>query len=176
MQRWIFLAINVVGGVAVLGSYAVGIAGHPGETDKLWVEVPTAWRPLYQLNMIPSAIGYLVAFFYIMTRPPEALRIFGTRGYGTLNAIFAAFLIASTLWMPLTWRAIDGSIPVLFWPIQGVLAIAGVCSLAMFAAVLTMEPKSESHSFRLASLFGLGFLALQCAVLDAIIWPRYFSV
>ena len=40
-QQIILLIINVIGGVAVIGSYVLGLRGQSGGADVLWGGVPT---------------------------------------------------------------------------------------------------------------------------------------
>ena len=77
--------------------------------------------------------------------------------------------------MPLTFAAIDGANPDLLGWIQGVLAVAGVGSIAMWVQVARIAPGKPSP-FKVPALCTGAFLVIQCAILDAIIWPRYFSL
>jgi hypothetical protein len=44
-QRIASIVINIAGGVAMLGSYALGIATHPPAGDVLWGGVSSWLRP-----------------------------------------------------------------------------------------------------------------------------------
>jgi hypothetical protein len=57
-KRRSLLALNVIGGTAVLASYVVGLGAVPG--DALWGGVPESLRPLYTVNMFLAAAGYFL--------------------------------------------------------------------------------------------------------------------
>lgn len=175
MPRITLFVINLVGGLAVLGSYAVGISGHPGETDLLWGTLPEGIRGVYTLNMLPAAVGYLVAFGYLMATPPDDLQHAGAPALPALNTVYAAFLVSSAAWMPLCWVALDGGRDELIPLIRLVLILAGLSSagLLLLLSRLTNPPRRRWWQ---ASLVGMGFLVLQCAVLDALIWPQFFVI
>ncbi len=59
--------------------------------------------------------------------------------------------------------------------IRAVLALTGLASLALLAALLTLTPRPGGWSYRLAVL-GAVFFSLQTAILDTLVWPIYFSV
>ena len=82
--KWALLGLNVVGGAAVLGSYAWGIAGHSNPGAALWGGVPEALRPVYTASMLSATGGYLTLFGYVFTQlDPEKARI-GPFGYAAL--------------------------------------------------------------------------------------------
>ena len=175
MQRLTLLTINVLGGVAVLGSYAVGITEHPGQTDLLWGTLPDSARGLYTANMLPAAVGYLVAFAYLMATPPQRLQHAGVPALPSLCTVYAAFLASSTAWMPLCWMALDGGRDDLVPLIKAVLVLAGLSSAGLLLLLARLSDPPRRRWWQ-ASLIGMGFLVLQCAVLDALIWPMFFVI
>ena len=64
--KWILLIINVIGGVAVLGSYVLGLRAHPNGTDALWGGVPQAIRPFYGIWMLFAAAGYFAFTLFLL--------------------------------------------------------------------------------------------------------------
>lgn len=60
-QQVILLVINVLGGVAVIGSYILGFLTHPESRDALWGGVPGWLRPFYGISMILSAWAILLS-------------------------------------------------------------------------------------------------------------------
>ena len=56
------VAVNVVGGTAVLGSYWLGLAGDPEAGTKLWGGVPESIRPAYTVSMLLAIAGGLSEF------------------------------------------------------------------------------------------------------------------
>lgn len=171
----LLLLVNLIGGIAVLGSYVAGISGHPGQADLLWGSLPEGVRGVYTANMFPAAIGYLVSFAWLMSASSAQPRLSGRPALPILTALYAVFLASSTAWMPLCWLALDSHDASLLPMIQAVLAIAGLASVGLLAALakLTDPPRPRWHR---AGLVGMGFLVLQCAVLDALIWPRFFGI
>ena len=54
-QKRSLLWINVVGGIAVLGSYVHGIVTNPLTRGEVWGGVPEALQPLYTASMLSAA-------------------------------------------------------------------------------------------------------------------------
>ena len=159
----------------MLGSYAWGIVTHPETAGDLWGTIPSAVIPLYTGCMPFAAAGYLTVFAFLLVQPPAQVRMASGPAYRRFLASHAVFLCASTLWMPLCFRALDGPTPELLPWIQVVLAVAGAAALAhviwIWQLVDTQWPR-----LRWAAVVGAGCLMVQCTILDAIIWPRFFSV
>jgi len=59
-QKKQWLAINVLGGIAVLGSYAHGLITHPQTRNLLWGDMPEPLRNVYGVTMWLATSGYLV--------------------------------------------------------------------------------------------------------------------
>jgi hypothetical protein len=55
--KLILLLINVLGGVAVIGSYVLGLRGG-SSADVLWGQVPESVRPVYAVSMAICVLGY----------------------------------------------------------------------------------------------------------------------
>ena len=103
--------INLIGGPAVLASYAHGIATHE-DPGRLWGSVPEAVQGLYTANMFFAAAGYLV-FTWVLWRhvDPARARTLGGREFGWFTRCYALLLTCSTLWMPLSLYALDDATP-----------------------------------------------------------------
>ena len=54
-SRNLLLALNALGGGAVLWSYVVGLMGDSSVGNALWGGVPETLRPLYTVNMFLAA-------------------------------------------------------------------------------------------------------------------------
>ena len=91
----------------------------------------------------------------------------------SLAGAFAAILLPSAAWLPLTYAMLARPSPWLWVAILGVLATVGLASLWLLAFLVRMQPHPGARSRRVA-LVGAGFFALQTAVLDAVVWPLYF--
>ena len=175
-EKRMMLGVNVLGGAAVLGSYALGILTHPNAGQNLWAEVPAGMRPYYTGNMPLAALGYFAFVYFILFRlSPDATRVAGRFGFGLFTALFAGILIPSALWMPLTFRAVEQSSLALVWAVRIVLWLVGLASLALFYAILRVEPRQPLWAQRLA-LVGSAAFCLQTVFLDSIVWVMFFRI
>ena len=55
----IFVLINLIGGIAVLGSYVSGLWYFPELKKPLWGGVPGFLRIFFTMSMVGAAVGYL---------------------------------------------------------------------------------------------------------------------
>ena len=175
-KKSLLLIINLLGGAAVLGSYAYGIRTHANAMDILWGGVPASIRPFYTPGMVLAAAGYFAFIYFILFRlNPAATRVGDRFGFGTFNALFAAILIPSALWMPLTFAAVAVASVALLWIVRLALAAVGLASLSLLVALLNVEPRQPPWAYWLAVIGCVAF-CLQTAVLDMIVWSAYFTV
>lgn len=173
LGRWL-LFINIIGGLAVLGSYAWGLSTHPGAGASLWGGTPEAWQRLSTANMLPAALGYMVFTIFLLLQPqPEHQRVFGRMGYGLLLALYAAILLPSAAWMPLSFAALASPSPLLVWSIRILLAVIGLASIGLLMAIGSIRVRRRAWAWRFA-LIGCAVFCLQTAVFDAVIWSAFF--
>ncbi len=173
-QKRIMAWLNVLGGTAVLGSYVHGIATNPETSGEVWGGVPEAIRPLYTVCMFLAAAGYFAFTSFIFFRlDPDRTRIGGRFGFGLFNVLYAAILVPSPLWMPLTFAMLEAPSAALWWAVRIDLAVVGLGSLGLVAALLAVQPRSPALAHRLAVIGSLPFF-FQTAVLDALVWPAFF--
>jgi len=174
-SRLSLLLLNLVGGLAVLGSYGFMLATHPDVGDALWGGVPRAWVPLYTASMLSATAGYFAFAQHLFLRAnPDETR-FGGLPFTALHAIFALILLPSAVWMPLTFAYLDAPSGALFLVIRVVLALVGLGSLALVVALLRMQSRGPRVSWALAVVGSLLFL-FQTGVLDALVWTHYFPL
>ena len=174
LKRWL-LFINVVGGLGVLGSYAWGLSTHPGAGAALWGGTPEAWQRLSTANMLPAALGYMGFTIYLLLQPhPEHKRVLGRLGYGSLLSLYAAVLLPSAAWMPLTFAALASPTPVLVWSIRALLALIGLASIGLLLAIGSLQVRRPAWAWRLA-LIGCAVFCLQTVIFDAVIWSAFFN-
>ena len=64
-QRRTMASINVLGGIAVLGSYAYCLMAYPAQVGDFWGGVPDGLRSLYTVNMFLAAAGYFAFTFFL---------------------------------------------------------------------------------------------------------------
>jgi hypothetical protein len=167
------LIINILGGIAVLGSYVYGFQSRPDAANVLWGGVPESLRPLYTANMFLAAAGYFAFSLYLLRLNPDETRVAGRFGYGIYNILYAAILIPSALWMPLTLLAIEQSSPGWVWLVRLDLAAVAFASLGLLIALLKVSPRPFTWHHRIA-VVGALFFCLQTVLLDAIVWVSYF--
>ena len=166
--------LNVVGGVAVLGSYAHGIASHADPGIALWGHLPASMRPMYQLSMLAAAAGYFAFGSFLCFRvPPESTRIAGRFGYGAWLVPHALILVPSTLWMPLTFWYVDAPDNARWIAVRMVLMLVATGSVLLVMGIATMQPKTPRGGW-LAALVGAAMFAFHTLVLDALVWPALY--
>ena len=175
-KKWLMIFINLLGGGGAIGSYIWGFLTHPNAGQALWGGVPDSIRPFYTAGMFLAATGYFAFTYFILFRLNSSeTRVFSRFGFGAFNVLYAAILISSALWMPLTSFALEGSSLGLLWAVRIVLAAVGVASLGLLFALLKVEPRLPRWAHRLAVVGSMGF-CLQTAILDAIVWVAFFKV
>jgi hypothetical protein len=167
-------ALVVLGGAAVLGSYAYGLLAPGADGGALWGGVPQALLPAYQANMVLATAGFFAyTYFLLLQVDPGAVRIGGLFGFGLFYPLYAGILLPSALWMPLVLAMLRQPGDLLWWSIRAVLAVAGLCSLGLTAALLALRPQKPRRAYVLAVVGSVPF-TLQTLVLDALLWPAVF--
>ena len=61
-----YVVVNVIGGIAVLCSYALGLLLYPGAPESLWGGVTGEWRHIFTVSVLFSAIGYLAFCYFVV--------------------------------------------------------------------------------------------------------------
>jgi hypothetical protein len=174
-QKRALIWINLLGGTAVLASYAWNLLAHPEAGDDFWGGVPEAMKSVYVLTMLLAATGYFAFTRFIFRLRPAQVKIADRFDYRSFQLIYALILVPSALWMPLTFAMIQDPSAGLWFAIRATLAVVGVGSLMLLTALLWLQPSTPKLSYRLA-VFGSIAFAFQTAVLDALVWPAYFPV
>ncbi|MDH3686097.1 MAG: hypothetical protein OEP95_07715 [Myxococcales bacterium] len=168
-----FIALNALGGIAVLGSYFYGVMLYTGDAGAAWGGVPDALRPLYIVSMFTAAAGYFPMTAYVLFGLSRQVRLAGGLGWGAFLALYALILVPSALWMPLTFAHLEAPSPGLWLLIRLVLFAVGFASLGVLTAFLTADPPGAPKLRRWAIVGAVAF-CFQTAVLDALVWPVYF--
>ena len=167
----ILLAINLLGGVAVLASYAQGL-GPSGVGNALWGNVPQGLRPLYTVSMLTATVGYFCFSAYLFRVTSSDLLFRGRFSFNLIHGLYAAILVASALWLPLTALFIQEPSAALWWAIRFVLLVTGAASLALVAALVVSD--ADASKARLVAIVGAIAFSFQTALLDAVVWPYFF--
>ena len=158
----------------MLGSYAHGLLTEVALRPKLWGGVPETWRPLYTVNMFLAAGGYFffTAHFLMRALPSRAL-FFNRFGFEWIIFLYATFLISSALWMPLTFSMMKVPSDGTWFAIRSVLTVTGIASVTLLVSLFASNAERGDWLFW-AAVAGLTPFIIQTAILDAVIWPRYF--
>ncbi|MDH3728540.1 MAG: hypothetical protein OER77_13505 [Myxococcales bacterium] len=173
-QKKTWLAINVVGGIAVLGSYAHGLITHPQTRDMLWGSMPDPLKSIYGVTMWLAAAGYLVFMHHVFFRIDTAEARVGQHfGFGVVNTCCAAVVFASALWMPLTFAYLDQPSTALWVLIRADLFIVGIGAVGLIVSVFNLSPRATGWA-GVVTILALLLFALQTAFLDAFVWPAFF--
>ena len=174
-QAIILLVINVIGGIAVIGSYAQGVLTHTDSGSALWGGMPQSVRPVYGVSMLLAALGYFAFIYYILFKlEPNETQIAGSAGYWLFYVIFLGILVPSALWMPLTLSAVANPGGNAWIWVRTVLILVGVSSCVLVWALLTINIKEPALPYWLA-VAGSAYFAFHTAVLDMLIWPVLFK-
>ena len=173
-ERRALIALNVLGGLSVLGSYVLAFVLSPDIRSGLWGGVPDALRPLYTVCMLAAAAGYF-PFTYALVLSPGPGPVLSRAGIHSwvVAVCYAAVLMPSALWLPLTalYQMDPGTL--LWLSIRLVLFVVafGATGLAWLCFRLARQ---QGGAAWLAFAGTLPFW-LQTAVLDAVVWPAYYG-
>lgn len=171
-QKKTWLIINVVGGVAVLGSYVQGLVAHPDTRQMLWGTAPEELKAVYNVTMLLAAAGYFFfSYYFVFRTDPDQFRV-GGFGFGLVNACYAVVMVASALWMPLTFAYFDSPSLGLWTVIRLDLFVVALGTVGLVVTLFAMRPRASGLGGILA-LFGLLLFALQTAFLDPVVWPQF---
>jgi len=172
-HRTALLLLNVVGGLAVLGSYGL-LFTRPDAGPVLWGGVPEGLRPFYTVNMWLAAAGFFpFTGLFLFGTDPERVRFAGRFGYGALLWLYGLVLVFSALWMPLTFAHADAPSRLSWLLVRLDLALVAAGSLGLLTALLTMTPRPPTWLHVLALVGCLAF-NVQTVLLDATVWPHFY--
>ena len=147
---------------------------HQRWVFSVWGGVPVSLQPVYTVSMLLAATGYFLFTPYVFfSLDAQSIRVFGRFGFAAFNVIYAAILLPSAMWMPLTFEMVATPDPTLWISIRTVLLVVGAASLSLIGAVATAAPPGR-QGFRVLAILGAGLFTFQTAVLDAVVWPAYF--
>jgi len=170
----VFVALNVLGGIAVLGSYVYGLSAHPETRGGVWGAVPDILRPLYTASMLLAALGYFPMTGYVLLRLARSPVRVGPFGFGVFHACYAAILLPSAVWMPLTFAMLEQPSPALWAAIRTVLALVAAGSLGVAVCLVAARPRDRGPFWRLA-VAGCILFCNQTVLLDALLWPYFWD-
>ena len=174
--RWLLLAVNLLGGSAVIGSYIWGLAGRANAADILWGGVSESIRLYYTAGMLLAAAGYFAFTYFLLLRmDPAMVQVFGCCDARVYQLIYSGILVFSALWMPATFWAVDNPSTLSVWVVRGILILVAVFSMVLLAALLCTKPREPAWAHALA-VIGAACFCIQTVILDAIVWGTAFTV
>jgi hypothetical protein len=94
-------------------------------------------------------------------------------GFGVINACCAAVVVASALWMPLTFAYFDDPSSTLWFVIRAVLIMVGLGAVGLIVALFNLNPR-VTGLVGAVTVIALLLFALQTAFLDPFVWPAFF--
>jgi hypothetical protein len=106
---------------------------------------------------------------------PDDVRVGGWTGFGVFRALYAAILLGSALYMPLTFGFVAQPRAPLWWLIRLVLVAVGVASLGLLGSLLALRPRRPARAYWLAVAGSVTF-SFQTAVLDMLVWPALYPL
>jgi hypothetical protein len=167
-------AINIVGGILVIGSYVQGSRAHPGKVGEAWGNVPASIKPFYMVSMLTAAAGYFAFSYFIIFRlDPAEVAAANSFSYAMFILAYALILFPSAMWMPLTFVMLEKPSSLLWWAIRVTLFTVGIGSLGLLALLLIVNHEEPTWLLWLA-VAGVILFSIQTAFLDALVWPVYF--
>ena len=173
-QKKRLAAIVLLGGIAVLVSYAFIATLDSATRAGLWGDVPEALLPGYAVSMLLGAAGFFAFTYFLFVHvDPGRARIAGRFGYGLFQALYLLILVPSALWLPLTSAMIQQPGSFLWLSIRLVLALVGLGGVVLLLALLSLRPRRPVAAYWLAVAGAVAF-CIQTAVLDLFVWTAYF--
>lgn len=169
------LLINILGGLAVLGSYAWGFMAYPNAGQVLWGGVPADLRSLYTASMFLAAAGYFAFSIFILQLDPQKTTLLNRNGFKFINPLYAGILIPSAFWLPLTILAIEVGRQPLAWLVKLDLTLVAIASLGLVFALINIRPRRPGWLHGLG-LLGSVLFCFQTVILDAIVWSIHFHL
>jgi len=172
-RRRLLLLIGI-GGTAVLASYVLAFAYEPAIRSALWGDLPQGTvRRIYTVNMLLAAASFFPATILLgFATPLDSFRPMTGLPFRALLAAYAAILIPSAAWLPLTALYLQSPAPPLWWVIRLDLLAVGI-GASVVGWMLIRRARDGGPGSRLAAAFFF-FFWLQTMVLDAVVWPAFF--
>jgi len=174
IQQIVVLIINIIGGIAVIGSYIYGFNAQSGGANVLWGGVPSSVRMVISISLIIATFAYLAFLYFILFQlTPSEVKIAGRFNYSLFYAIFIGILLPSAFWMPLTNLYATNMSTGVWIAIRAVLILVGLSAIALAWALLSLQTREPAVAYW-AAVAGSVYFAFHAGVLDAIIWAAFF--
>ena len=172
----IFLGVNIVGGIFVLGGYALGLTFYPEYNETLWGGVKGTLRNIFTISILPEAVGYLTFCYITMFKNgAEAINRNSIIGQHPVSVLSAIFLASAAVWMPTLIAYIHTGES--YWWILSVssLWITGLSLLTLTIITSNTSTSEMSQVSKNAAVIGLAYITFHCLVIDAIVWVSMYQ-
>ncbi|MEZ4291399.1 MAG: hypothetical protein R3E53_13025 [Myxococcota bacterium] len=172
-QRRSLLLLIVLGGSAVLGSYVLAFVVEPAIRAGLWGGIPEGgMRSFYTTNMFLAAASFFPTTWLLgFATQPEDMRARTGLPFETMLGAYAAILMPSALWLPLTALYIREPSALLWLGIRIDLFAVGLGATLLGWMAFRRARRPRIERVAAATFF---FFWLQTMVLDALVWPWYY--
>lgn len=172
--RGAMIRLIAIGGSTVLASYLLAL--DPEIAGQLWGGIPEGRvRSLYTLNMFLAAAGFFPATWWLVyATPASALRERTGLPSSALVLAYAAILMASALWLPLTALYVKSPSAIVWVLIRTVLLVVGAGASLVGLLLVRLAVRSRPAAWLAVAAYF--FFWLQTMVLDALVWPHYYSL
>ncbi len=172
-RRRALLLLIAIGGTGVLASYLLAFALEPSIRTGLWGELPEAWRGYYTINMLLAAVGFFpLTYWLALATPIESFADYTGTRFEVMVAAYAAILMPSALWLPLTALYLGSPSTPLWWGIRVVLLLVGLAASVLGWLLIRRARRGPGRVW--VAVVAFFFFWLQTMVLDALVWPVYF--
>ena len=173
IQRRSLILLILIGGAAVLGSYLLAFAYEPAIRSGLWGGIPDSLQTLYTVNMLLAATGFFPVTYLLGFKTPLGQFADHTGlSFESMIVAYAAILMGSALWLPLTAFYIGDPSTLLWIAIRIDLFIVGAGATVLGYMLLRRATRGPALAWGAVLMFF--FFWLQTMVLDAIVWPWFY--
>ena len=174
-QPSLFLLINVTGGIAVLGSYVVGLAYFPEYRNDLWGGIRGTWKPVLGISMLFATAGYLTFFYFAFFKGGEYFFKVNTFiGIPPATLLVTIFLISAAFWMPASIAYIHTENSSWWFVTVALLCITALSLTSLAGLVSFTSVNSIPITDWIACTTGLTLITAHCLFVDAIFWVVFF--
>jgi hypothetical protein len=175
-QKRTMALIVLLGGGAVMLSYAYILGIDPVTQAALWGGVPPSLLPAYIASMALATGGFFAFTFFLLFRADSGrVRIAGRFGYNLFSGLYVLILGPSALWLPLTSAMVQQPNDLLWLAVRLVLLVVGLGAVALLFALLGLRYRQPARAYWLAVAGGAAF-CFQTAVLDLFVWTALFPI
>lgn len=172
-QRRALILLILIGGTGVLGSYVLAFAFEPAIRSGLWGGLPESLKGLYTVNMLLAAVAFFPVTWLLGFKTPigQFADHTGLR-FEALIGAYAAILMPSALWLPLTAFYIQDPSTLLWIAIRLTLFAVGAGASIVGYMAIRRATRGPALAWGAVALFF--FFWLQTMVLDALVWPWFY--